>query len=169
MRQSLSLTIFSLLIIFSTAISAANHQQQIDSIISAKEKPEGVVFEIVSGDSAALSWALPETKKAIEKLRQRFPELPIAVVTHGQEQFALQTANKNQFPKVHSLTESLVKDSGVNLHVCGTYADWHGVEAEEFAKHVNVAPAGPAQINDYIALGYTRVLIDKDLEAELVH
>jgi len=161
MRHTLPLFIFSLLVLFSVNAGAANHQQQIDSIISAKDRPEGVVFEIVSGDSAA---ALPETKKAIDQLRQRFPELPIAIVTHGQEQFALQTANKNQFQKVHSLTESLVKDSGVNLHVCGTYADWHGVDAEEFARHVNVAPAGPAQINDYIALGYIKVLIDQEEE-----
>ena len=164
MRHSLLLSIFSLFVLFSVNAGAASHQQQIESIISAKDRPEGVVFEIVSGDSAALREALPETKKAIDQLRQRFPELPIAIVTHGQEQFALQTANKNQFQKVHSLTESLVKDSGVNLHVCGTYADWHGVDAEEFARHVNVAPAGPAQINDYIALGYIKVLIDQEEE-----
>jgi intracellular sulfur oxidation DsrE/DsrF family protein len=123
--------------------------------------PEGVVFEIVSGDSSALRWALPRTKQLIDKLRQRYPELPIAIVTHGQEQFALQKKNRDEFKQVHSLTESLVKNSGVSLHVCGTYAEWHGIEAEAFASYANVSPAGPAQINDYVALGYTKIVVDK--------
>ena len=162
MRHSLNIILFLSLAFFSTIVSAASYDKHINAILSASEMPEGVVFEIVSGDSSALNWALPATKQAIDKLRQRFPELPVAIVTHGQEQFALQTKNKQRFKQVHSLTESLVKDNGVNLHVCGTYADWHSVEAEEFANYANVAPAGPAQINDYIAVGYIKILIDRD-------
>jgi len=162
MRHSLCNSLLALLFVFSAGVSAASYDKQINSILSASEMPEGVVFEIVSGDSSALKWALPKARQAIEKLRQRFPELSIAVVTHGQEQFALQKKNKQRFKQVHSLTESLVKDSGVNLHVCGTYAEWHGVDAEEFASYANVSPAGPAQINDYVALGYIKILIDKD-------
>ena len=162
MRHSLNIIFITLLVFFSASVSAASYEKQVNSILSASEMPEGVVFEIVSGDSSALKWALPKTRQAIEKLRQRFPELPIAVVTHGQEQFALQKKNKERFKQVHSLTESLVKDSGINLHVCGTYAEWHGVDAEEFASYANVSPAGPAQINDYVALGYIKILLSKD-------
>lgn len=161
MRNPVTLILIITTILFSPLVSAASYDKQIKSILSASEMPEGVVFEIVSGDSSALNWALPKTKQAIDQLRGRFPQLPIAVVTHGQEQFALQKKNKDQFQQVHSLTESLVKDSGVNLHVCGTYAEWHGVDAEEFASYANVAPAGPAQINDYVALGYIKILIKK--------
>jgi len=164
MRHSLTIILFTALAFFSTLVSAASYDKQINSILSASEMPEGVVFEIVSGDSSALRWALPKTRQAIENLRQRFPELPIAIVTHGQEQFALQKKNKQRFKQVHSLTESLVKDSGVNLHVCGTYAEMHGVDDKEFASYANVAAAGPAAINDYIELGYIKILIKKDTD-----
>lgn len=159
MRKLLTLCILAL---FSSLTYAATHDEQIDAIIAMDNSPEGVVFEIVTSHPDGLRWALPEAKKGIEKLRAKFPDLEIAVVTHGREQFALQKKNQERFKKVHSLTESLVKDSGVNLHVCGTYAEWHNVTAEEFADYADVAAAGPAQINDYVKLGFTKILIEDD-------
>lgn len=158
MRQLFAIILFAF---YSSLAVAAAHHDQVNAIINKGEAPEGVVFEIVSGDPEGLRWALPEAKKAVEKLRAKFPGIEIAVVTHGREQFALQKKNKDRFKKVHSLTESLVKDSGVNLHVCGTYAEWHNVTAEEFADYADVAAAGPAQINDYVKLGFTKILIEK--------
>ena len=159
MRHLFSICFFTL---FSSFAFAASHSEQIDTIIAKGVEPDGVVIEIVTGDPEGLRWALPEAKQSIEKLRAKFPDLDIAVVTHGREQFALQKKHKERFKKVHSLTESLVKDSGVNLHVCGTYAEWHNVAEEEFADYADVAAAGPAQINDYIKLGYTKILIEGD-------
>ena len=160
MRHQLSLTLFVLFSFASLPVSATGYHEHVDSIIAESEAPEGIVFEIVTGDPDGLRWALPEAKKAIDKLRAKFPGLDIAVVTHGREQFALQKKYKENFKQVHSLTESLVKDSGVDLHVCGTYAEWHNVAANEFAEYADVAAAGPAQINDYVKLGYTKILIE---------
>lgn len=162
MRQLVTSILLILLCSTSPVTFAVNYNSQLDAIIKKGEAPEGIVFEIVTGDPEGLRWALPEAKKAIEKLRKKFPELDIAVVTHGREQFALQKKNKKQFKQVHSLTESLVKDSGINLHVCGTYAEWHNVAADEFAEYADVAAAGPAQINDYVNLGYTKILIERN-------
>jgi hypothetical protein len=39
---------------------------------------------------ASLCWALPTVKKYIGQIRQRFPNMHFAVVTHGRELFALQ-------------------------------------------------------------------------------
>ncbi|MEJ2141242.1 MAG: DsrE family protein [Gammaproteobacteria bacterium] len=164
MRPKISFILFSLftLTLISFSSSAASYLDQVSRIISESEAPEGVVFEIVTGEPEGLRWALPEAKKEIERLRAKFPDLDIAVVTHGREQFALQKKHKQRYRKVHSLTESLVKDSGVSLHVCGTYAEWHNVAADEFAEYADVAAAGPAQINDYVKLGYIKILIERD-------
>jgi intracellular sulfur oxidation DsrE/DsrF family protein len=162
MRHIFKFTFFTLFALFGNAALAAPHDDQINAILAAKEAPEGIVFEIVSGDPEGLRTTLPVAKQAIEKMRKKFPNLDIAIVTHGREQFALQEKHKERFKKVHSLTESLVKDSGVNLHVCGTYAEWHNVTEEEFAEYADVAAAGPAQINDYVALGYIKILIEDD-------
>ena len=143
-----------------TTGKAALAASPIDAILAAQEEPPGVVFEIVSSKADALNWALPQVKGYIDKLRGRFPDLPIAIVTHGQEQFALQTKNADKAQPVHSLTQQLGKE-GVTLHVCGTYAGWKGVAEEDFPEYVNVSPAGPAQINDYKAVGYVLVKISR--------
>jgi intracellular sulfur oxidation DsrE/DsrF family protein len=64
---------------------------------------------------------------------------------------------------VRTTPQQLVKD-GVSLHVCGTYAEKHGLHEEDFPEYVNVAAAGPAQINDYIAVGYLRIKIEKPVK-----
>ncbi|MCW8901225.1 MAG: DsrE family protein [Gammaproteobacteria bacterium] len=136
------------------AILAADTQQTINHVLAQKEAPTGVVFEIVTGSANSLNWALPRVQQYIKKLRSRFPELEIAIVTHGNEQFALQTKNNKKFKEIHSLTQQLVKEDNVPLHVCGTYAGWKNVTEEEFPDYVDVTAAGPATINDYVALGY---------------
>jgi intracellular sulfur oxidation DsrE/DsrF family protein len=133
---------------------------QMADILKMQQEPEGVVIEIVTGKDDGLEWALPLAKKYIDQLKQRFPQMPIAIVTHGREQFALQKTKQGEKTKVHDLTQQLVKE-GVNLHVCGTYAGWKGLSEDDFPEYVNVSAAGPAQINDYIALGYLKVKIKK--------
>ena len=139
---------------------AGTVSQQIDDIIKMEKEPDGVVFEIVTGKDDGLEWALPQTKGHIDKLKQRFPQMHIAIVTHGREQFALQKSKQGEKPKVHDLTQQLVKE-GVSLHVCGTYAGWKGLSEEDFPGYVNVAAAGPAQINDYLALGFIKIVVKK--------
>ena len=137
----------------------AGSQQAVEKILQLEEEPAGVVFEIVTGDSEGLNWALPLTRNYIDKLRQRFPELHIAVVTHGQEQFALQKSASEEQQQVHQQVQSLMNEQNVPVHVCGTYAGWRGLSDEDFPDYVDVAAAGPAQVNDYLAIGYQKVVI----------
>lgn len=132
---------------------------ELEEVLQRNEAPAGVVFEIVSGDSEHLRWAIPAVQQYIRQLRQRFPELPIAVVSHGKEQFSLTRDKQKKYSKVHKGIQSLVKDSNVPVHVCGTYADWHNVDESEFPDYVDVAAAGPVQINDYRQLGYLLVKV----------
>lgn len=161
MLKKLSLNIiftFSTLLFMQFA-NASDPNEQVEEILLLKEAPAGVVFEIVTGETNSLEWALPETQNYIKELRVRFPKLDIAIVTHGNEQFALQKTNDNKYKKVHSLTQQLAQKDHVPLHVCGTYAGWRGVSEEDFPDYVDVAAAGPATINDYIALGYILIKI----------
>lgn len=148
----ISALFFSL--IFSLPVYSENSSQLMQQLLSEKTAPAGVVFEIATGANNSLQLALPAVKKHIKKLRQKFPGITIAIVTHGKEQFALKSSNTNKYKKVHDLTQQLAKDENIDLHVCGTYASWNNVSAEEFPEYVDVTAAGPATINDYIALGY---------------
>ena len=127
----------------------------------AGSAPPGVVFEIVDRDPRALDHALPWVKQAAQRLKARFPGLPMALVVHGQEMFALQTAQRKHNASTHLLAESLVRDEGIPLHVCETYAGWRGVAPEDFPAYVDVAPTGPAQIRNYEALDYVRLVVPR--------
>ena len=148
---------FILLLLFPVSLPA-DSEQAIEKLLQSSEPPPGVVFEIVTADEDGLEWALPLTRSYIDMLQQRFPEMPIAVVTHGQEQFALQSRHREGQQVVHQQVRSLT-GSDIPVYVCGTYAGWRGLSDEDFPDYVNVAAAGPAQINDFVALGYSRVLV----------
>ncbi len=158
MRSFYKLLIIQILL--SLHLSACASVETLEQILTEKDAPAGVVIEIVTHDSQGLDWALPQARLYIQRLRQRFPELPVAIVTHGREQFALQRTRQGEATKVHSLTQSLRKDK-VQLHVCGTYAERKGLSKEDFPDYVDVAAAGPAQVNDYLALDYKLLRIKR--------
>ena len=139
---------------FTPVIIADDSNEEIEKILSLQKAPTGIVFEVVTGTNNSLEWALPEIQDYIKEIHARFPNVDIAIVTHGDEQFALKTSNKKKYKKVHSLTQQLVQGDNIQLHVCGTYAGMKNVTEEEFPDYVDVTAAGPATINDYIALGY---------------
>lgn len=160
--NSLRYAVLGILLFLPVALPA-NSELFVEQILQQRTAPEGVVFEIVTADQNGLQWALPLTRRYIEQLRERFPGLPIAVVSHGQEQFALQAADRETQHDVHAQVQSLTGND-IPVYVCGTYAGWRGLSDEDFPDYVNVAAAGPAQINDYVALGYTRVLIRQHID-----
>ena len=131
----------------------------IAQLLAQDKAPPGVVFEIVTGDPQALRWAIPEVSNYAKQLRERFPKLGIAVVTHGQEMFALQTDKRSEASTVHAEIEQLVKEQHIPVHVCETYAGWRGVGAEAFPDYINVAATGPAQVKNYLALNYVLIKI----------
>jgi intracellular sulfur oxidation DsrE/DsrF family protein len=140
---------------------SSNSEDDVANIVTLTQRPSGVVFEIASGDVNSLKWAIPKIKGYIARIREKFPDLDMAVVTHGKEQFSLQSDKKKQYQQVHSLVESLDKDENIPVHVCGTYASWQGITPEDFPAYVDVAPEGPAQINNYKELGYILVKLKK--------
>lgn len=136
--------------------AAAQSQGAVNRVLALSKAPPGVIFEIASANQTELEQAIPNVNAYAAKLRKRFPSLPIAVVTHGREMFALQTSERKTAPQVHSAVEQLSK-SDIPVHVCETYAGMRGIGAEAFPSYVNVAPSGPSQIKNYLELGYVLI------------
>lgn len=153
MRKILAVTLLCL-----TAATAAfaDNQQEIADILRQENPPFGVVFEIVEGQGDALAWAIPAVNNYVKQLRRRFPDIGLAVVSHGNEQFGLMTTRQAKNAEVHQTVQSLVAED-VPVHVCGTHAAWKGKSADDFPDYVDVAPAGPTEIRNYQAMGYTLV------------
>jgi len=150
------LSLFVTLVFYQS--SMASPPATIESILQEKEEPAGVIIEIVTGKSDGLDWALPKAQDYIKRLKKHFPDMPVAIVTHGRELFALAKDKQDSNKAIHSLTQALQKDD-VKLHVCGTYAGWKGLTEEDFPDYVDVSATGSAQINDYIAVGFLHIII----------
>ena len=140
----------------------ANSDPTISELLNATTPPDGVVFEIITDDDDGLEWAIPRTRQYIKQLHEKFPQLAIAVVTHGREMFALQKRDIYGYQDVHNQVQSLIQDEKVSLHACGTYASWQGLADEDFPAYVDVTASGPATINDYVALGYVKIIIEDE-------
>ena len=131
----------------------------VERLLARTEAPAGVVFEIVEADEDALEDLLPRVQIAIAKIRARFPQTEFAVVSHGREEFALQSKYQLENAEIHQQVQSLVSDE-VPVHVCETHAGWYGVSAEDFPEYVNVSPTGPGQIRLYQELGYELIVVE---------
>ncbi len=154
------LIFLSIFLFFLTANAQASNQQEIEQLLAQKDAPFGVVFEIVEGDDNALQWAIPAVNQYIRQLRARFPDIGLAVVSHGSEQFGLMKDQQKENALVHTAVQSLVA-SDVPVHVCGTHASWRNKTAADFPNYVNVTPAGPTEIRNYEAMGYVLIEIKK--------
>ncbi len=151
--------IISAMTILLSSLGAVLANEDVDALLARSESPYGVVFEIVEADEAALEELLPQVRDAIEKIRSKFPETEFAVVSHGKEEFALQTKYQAELTEIHQQVQSLVAED-VPVYVCETHAGWYGVTAADFPEYVNVAPTGPGQIKLYEELGYELIVIE---------
>lgn len=133
-------------------------QNDIDRLLKLAKAPEGVVFEIVSGQDDALAWALPQVQQQAARLRARFPGLPIAVVSHGREQFALTEANRERYPAVHNRVRA-IREQNIDIQVCGTHASWRNLNVEDFPAYVDVVSTAPSAIAKYREFGYELVVL----------
>lgn len=148
---------FNALIVLLTMSLATPASAQIDKLLSLEKAPQGVVFEVVEGNESALSWVLPRIDGYSKKLREKFPGVPIAVVTHGNEQFGLVADFSG--PKARSIRKKALNmsEAGTEIHVCGGHAEAKGVSAAAFPEHINVAQSGPAQVRKLMSEGYILV------------
>ena len=156
--KTAQLAVFYLAILLATS-GPVLANDDVESLLARAEPPHGVVFEIVEANEAALEELLPAVRDAIEKIRSKFPETEFAVVSHGKEEFALQTKYQGELAELHQQVQSLVAED-VPVYVCETHAGWYGVTAEDFPEYVNVAPTGPGQIRLYEELGYELIVIE---------
>ena len=90
-QASLAL-VCALVIIANVQAKSSFKNAQVDALLAKDEAPQGVVFELISGDPKTWVWASPMLVDFHERLRAKFAGLDIVVVSHGAEQFQLMTS-----------------------------------------------------------------------------
>ena len=136
--------------------------EEVNKIIHENDKIEGVVFTVYESDESSLVYIMPRLLYYISLLKKKFNNLPIAVVSHGDEMLSLTLDNIDYYPEVHSNLKKMVTVFDVYFHVCGSFARLNDLDVQDFPDYVDVVPFGPSQISDYQSLDYKRI----DLEME---
>ena len=140
----------------SQAIAANN---ALESIYARQQPPPGGTFEIVDWDDDYLQRAIPWVNQQIVALRKKFPGLDVAVVSHGNEQFALLKDSDAAYPNIHSNVQRLIVDHDIKLELCLGHANIKGFSQNDFPDYVDIEASGPSQIAAYEALGYEKVVV----------
>lgn len=155
------LGVLTIYLITSSILAAANTLQEVAAIAAQKNPPKGIVFEIIENKEHDVQWTIHLVNKASNQLRQRFPNLKIVVVSHGNEIFALTKSKRTAYQSIHSLVEQL-KRNNIPLQVCGTAASWQNKSAADFPEYVEVVDAAPVKIEFYEDLGYELIDVVKN-------
>ncbi|MGC9458147.1 MAG: hypothetical protein ACP5DC_11585 [Halothiobacillaceae bacterium] len=137
---------------------ASGTTERIDGILAADPAPPGIVFDIMTPEADALDRLLPEIEGWVDYIRDRAPGMDLVVVAHGNEMFALKEDQAFIHEAAHESAARLVA-GGIEVAVCGAYANMRQVDWNAFIDPVVVAESGPARVNDYRALGYEVVFV----------
>ncbi len=155
-RYIQSIIVVIILSISQLAVAANN---DLNSIYARQQAPVGVVFEIVDWEDDYLARAIPWVNQQIITLREKYPGLEIAVVSHGSEQFALLKDADAAYPEIHSNVQNLIADHDIKLELCLGHAGMRGFGKADFPEYVDIEASGPSQISAYEALGYDKVVV----------
>ena len=159
MRYSaITLLSFVAFLLVAAEASAVAPDGEVERILALDKAPPGVVFEVVSGNADALNAVIPRVSRYAERLRVRFPDLPVAVMTHGSEQFSLLASEQDSYSDLHAQVRALTGEGDVAVNVCGNHASWRNNTAEDFPDYVDVAVAASEKMREYRGLGYIVIL-----------
>ena len=134
-------------------------QSEINLILSAEE-PEGIVFLVMEQDEEALYWVLPRVTVYTQQLREKWNDLPIVILSHGDEMFSLVEEFKSLNEKFHQSIKELTKNYDVVFQVCGSYASFSDIDASEFPDYIDVVPSAPAEISNYRQMEYKFISLE---------
>lgn len=145
------------------ADSAADIERPEQSIIDrilAGQQPQGVLLLVMEDDEEALRWVLPRVVAYTRQLRARWPELPIVLLSHGDEMFSLVSAARNLYPEIHAAARRLVSEHRVHFQLCGAFAAMSEIAASDFPEYLDVIPSAPAEIENYRLLEFAIVNLE---------
>jgi intracellular sulfur oxidation DsrE/DsrF family protein len=135
----------------------------VNEIINSDTIENGIVFTIYDYDEDALTWVIPRILHYISLVRNKNKDLPIAIVSHGEEMLSLTNENRQFYYELHSILKDLNDSAGIYFHVCGSFARLNDLDESNFPYYIDVVPSGPEQIRDYESVGYQRVDMEETL------
>lgn len=132
---------------------------EVDMLLSQVEMPAGVVFHTMEQGERALQTLLPRIIFYTRKIRSKYPALDIAVVSHGDEIFALKK-DDTYYSSLQQALKEFISKYQINYHLCGAFLRMNNLEESDFAEYFDIVPFGPSQIRDYRDVGYQAIGVE---------
>ena len=151
-------TVLAALLLVLPMLVSASPSSEVDLLLARSEPPPGVLFEVVSGDETVLERILPVVRQHAARLRERFPSLAVALITHGSEQFSLLSENRSRYASVHELVAAFEGEDEIPVHVCGNHASWRDKGKQDFPDYVDVASSASDRIRRYREAGFVVIV-----------
>jgi intracellular sulfur oxidation DsrE/DsrF family protein len=149
-----------LMLLLTWPASASSSDDKIEELLARQTAPAGVVFDVDEWDIDALKWGIPLIRSYVDRLRERFPEIEIAVVSHGDEEFALLKRARDNYQSVHQGVEALVNDR-VPVHICAGHAIMNGYSESGFVDYVDRVSSGVETVADYRLRGFEHIAVEQ--------
>ena len=131
----------------------------LEQLLASGQQPEGVVFEIMAWQDHSWNWAAPMLQEYVERLRENYPGIDLALISHGAELFDLsRRAGLQNSPAIRRLAR--LGADGVEIYVDGEYARWKRLEQRDFLEFVEVVDSASAQLAAFIELGYEPIKLE---------
>lgn len=151
-------SLIAMLFLFSFSASLSANEDQVNELLAFKAAPVGVVFEVVSWEEGYLKTALDNFEVYQKQLKAKFPDIKLAIVSHGNEQFSLTEANKEKYKDTHKQVQRITQTE-VPVQICAAHATMRAVNVKAFPSYVSIVARAPEEIAKYQALGYTLIIL----------
>ena len=139
--------------------AAAVQNPAVQQVLHAQQQPDGVVFEIMAWEDHSWEWAAPLLRSYVDRIREKYPAIDIALISQGVELFDLSlVAALQNTPALKQL--ATLAAEGVHIHVAGDYARWKQLGENDFVDFAEVAVSGKALLEDYIELGFVHIRLE---------
>lgn len=129
-------------------------------IIRQDEAPRGVVLHTREYDESAYYWVAPRLEYYVSLIREKYPEIPLVIISHGDEIRSLTISSRPTNQEVHRIIRRLVEEYLVDFQICGAFATMNNLEHTAFPPYVNVVPSAPSALADYRDQGYELISIE---------
>ncbi|MEJ2405869.1 MAG: hypothetical protein P8171_16510 [Candidatus Thiodiazotropha sp.] len=134
--------------------------EDIRYLIARDEAPQGVLLHTREYDEDAYIWVAPRLEYYVYLLREKFPDVPVIIISHGDEMRSFTHANRVKYQRVHAAIKHMVEMLEVDFQVCGSFASYNNIDASEFPEYIIVIPSAPAAFTDYRELGYDLIEVE---------
>ncbi|MDZ7754494.1 MAG: hypothetical protein U5S82_23310 [Gammaproteobacteria bacterium] len=149
--------LLSVTLLWVATAMAASPEARVDELLAGPE-PRGIVFEVVEWDIDQLQAVMPRIEALVARVRARRPNLPVVVMSHGEEQFGFMQGHLNRRPQLRSIVEALHRDDVV-IQVCGGYAVMSGYDSRRFTPLVTPVAEAVGALAQYRRDGYAIVAV----------